>query len=72
VILLVSHLDYDYVHVMIEAPHPVHTHRRSCSYIYNAFQHLLLQPVVIRMQTQCDIAVGDSLGVSWDRAVSYD
>jgi hypothetical protein len=33
---------------MIENPHPLHTHRRSSSYIYKDFQHLLLWLVVIR------------------------
>jgi hypothetical protein len=55
---------------MIEAPHPLHSHSRSTSYICYVFQHLLL--VVIRMQPQPDIlgltvrvvAVGDSLGLS--------
>jgi hypothetical protein len=35
---------------MIEAPHPLHTHRRSTLYIYNVFPHLILQLQVIRMQ----------------------
>ena len=30
--------------------HPLHTHSRSTSYIYNVFQHLVLWLVVIRMQ----------------------
>ena len=40
---------------MIEAPHPLHTHIRSSSYIYNVFQHLLLWLVGIRMQPQPDM-----------------
>jgi hypothetical protein len=38
--------------LMFEAPHPLHTHGRSSSYIYIVFQHLLqwLVLVVIRMQ----------------------
>ena len=26
--------------LLIEVPHPLHTHRRSSSYIYKDFQHL--------------------------------
>jgi hypothetical protein len=57
------------------APSPVHTHRRSSTYIYNVFQHLLLWSVVIRMQFQPDICwvsliavaeVGDSLALALD------
>ena len=40
---------------MIGAPHPLHTHRRSISYIYNVFQHLTLWLLFIRMQPQPDI-----------------
>jgi hypothetical protein len=58
-----------------EASHPLHTHTRSTSYIYNAFQLFLLRPVVVRMQPeQPDIymlglsvtvaVVGNSLGLS--------
>ena len=58
-----------------EASHPLHTHNRSLSYIYNAFQLFLLWLVVVRMQPQQpDIymlglsvtvaVVGDSLGLS--------
>ena len=36
--------------LMIEAPHPLHTHSRSTSYIYNVFKHLELWLVVIGMQ----------------------
>jgi hypothetical protein len=32
--------------LMIETPHPLHTHTRSSLYIYNAIQHLLLWQVV--------------------------
>jgi hypothetical protein len=43
---------------MIEAPHPVHTHSRSTSFIYKVFQHLLQWlVVVIRMQPQPDICL---------------
>ena len=37
---------------MVETPHPLHTNIRSNSYIYDVFQHLLLQLGVIRMQPQ--------------------
>ena len=37
------------------APHPLRTHVRSISYIYNVFQPLLLWLLVIRMQAQPDI-----------------
>jgi hypothetical protein len=58
------------LYIMIEAPHPLHTHSRSSSYIYIVFQHLLLWLQVIRMQHQPDIylvsqskvGVGDSPG----------
>ena len=36
--------------LMIEAPHSLHTHSRSSSYIYNSIQHLLQWLQVIRMQ----------------------
>jgi hypothetical protein len=56
---------------MIGAPHALHTHSRSTSYIYNVFQHLLLWLVVIKMQSQHDmlgltvtVVVGNSLGFS--------
>ena len=42
------------LHVMIGAPHPLHTHSRSSSCIDNLFQHLPLWPVVIRMRPQPD------------------
>ena len=45
--------------LMIEAPHSLHTHSRSSLYIYNAIQHLLQWLVVIRMQLQPDIALGE-------------
>ena len=35
--------------LLIKVPHPLHTHRRSSSYIFNAIQHLLLW-LGIRMQ----------------------
>ena len=38
--------------VMIEAPHPLYTHSRSTSCIYEVFQYLLLGLAVIWMQTQ--------------------
>ena len=37
------------VDLMIKTPHPLHTHRRSYLYIYDAIQHLLQWLVVIRM-----------------------
>ena len=37
------------------APHPLRTHSRSISYIYNVFHPLLLWLLVIRMQAQPDI-----------------
>jgi hypothetical protein len=36
--------------LLIEAPHSLHTHSRSSSYIYSVIQNLLLWLVVIRMQ----------------------
>jgi hypothetical protein len=67
------------LHVMIEAPHSLHTHNRSSSYIYNAIQHLLqLQRLeVIRMPPHTDIrsmgpvrvdvvgVAGWSVGLCW-------
>jgi hypothetical protein len=46
---------------MIETPHPhtLHTHSRSVSYIYKVFQRLLEWQVVIRMQLQPVIALGE-------------
>ncbi len=41
--------------IMFEAPHSLHTHIRSFSYIYNAIQRLLQWLVVISMQLQPDI-----------------
>ena len=38
------------VSLMIETPHPVHTHSKSSLYIYKVFQHLLQWLKVIRMQ----------------------
>jgi hypothetical protein len=37
---------------MSGAPHSFHTLSRLSSYIYNVFQHLLLQLAIIRMQSQ--------------------
>jgi hypothetical protein len=45
--------------VIIAAPHPLHSHSRSASYINKVFQHLLQWPVVISMQFQPDIALGE-------------
>jgi hypothetical protein len=53
---LVSKLDSLF---MIETPHTLHTHSRSTLYIYKVFQHLLQWLVVIRMQLQLDIALGE-------------
>jgi hypothetical protein len=46
---------------MIETPHPLHTLIRSSLYVYNdnAIQHLLQWLVVMRMQLQPDIALGE-------------
>jgi hypothetical protein len=40
-------------------PHPLHTHSRSTSYIYKVFQHLLLWLVVVWMQSQLILPLGD-------------
>jgi hypothetical protein len=48
--------------LIIEAPHPLHTHSRSALYIYNAIQHLLLWLQVIRMPSHPYIC-------SWDLRV---
>ena len=56
---------------MIEGPHTLLTLIRSASYIYIVFQHLLLRPVVTRVQPQRDmlgftvtvVEVGDSLAL---------
>jgi hypothetical protein len=40
---------------MIDIPHPLNTHRRSSSYIYKVFQHLLQRLQVIRMLPHPDI-----------------
>jgi hypothetical protein len=47
--------------LMFETPHTLHTHIRSILWVYKVFQHLLqLQRlVVIRMQIQPDIALGE-------------
>jgi hypothetical protein len=53
-------------YIMIETLHPVHTHNRSSSYIYTVFKHLLLRPVVIRMQPHAAICpVGPENGCPW-------
>ena len=44
--------------VMIMALHPLHTHIRSSSYLYEAFHHLPLWLVVLRMQPQPDMCLG--------------
>jgi len=49
-----SHLDPLLV-IMIETPHPVHTHSRSSLYIYKVFEHLQQWLVVIRVSLQPDI-----------------
>ena len=46
-----SHLDPLLV-LMIETPHPVHTHSRSSLYIYKVFEHLQQWLRVIRMSLQ--------------------
>jgi hypothetical protein len=56
--LLASKLDSLLV-LMIETPHPHHTHSKSTLYIYEVFQHLLQWLVVISMQLQPDIALGE-------------
>ena len=43
-----SHLDPLLV-IMIETPHPVHTHSRSSLYIYKVFEHLQQWLRVIRI-----------------------
>jgi hypothetical protein len=43
--------------LMLETPHTLHTLRRSP--LCNEFQHLLQWLVVIRMQLQPDIALGE-------------
>ena len=47
---ILQHVHLKCTYVMIETPHPLHTHGRSSSYIYNAFQNLLLWLQVIRIQ----------------------
>ena len=39
--------------LMIDTPHPVHTHSRSSLYICNAIQHLLLWLQVLKVITGC-------------------
>jgi hypothetical protein len=57
---LVSKLDSLVLVLMIKTPpHTLHTHSRSNLYIYKAFQHLLQWLVVIKMQLQPDIALGE-------------
>jgi hypothetical protein len=45
--------------LMIETTHTLHTHSRSILYINKVFQHLLQWLVVIRLQLQPDIALGE-------------
>jgi hypothetical protein len=45
--------------LMVETPHTLHTHSRSTLYINKVFQHLLHWLVVIRVQLQPDIALGE-------------
>ena len=57
------------VGLMIETPHPVHTHSRSSLYIYKVFEHLQQWLRVIRMQLQpegpkSDVVHGFALGSS--------
>jgi hypothetical protein len=52
---------------LIRAPHTLHTHSRSSSYIYIVFLHLILWLVVTRMQHMLGltikvVVVGDSPG----------
>jgi hypothetical protein len=49
--------------LMIEAPHPLHTHRRSTYYIYEVFQHLLQWLVVISILLQPDICLVVGLSI---------
>jgi hypothetical protein len=49
-----SHLDPLLV-LMIETPHPVHTHSRASLYIYKVFEHLQQWLRVIRVELQPDI-----------------
>ena len=63
--------------LMIEAPHPLHTHSRSTSYIYKVFKHLELWLVVIRIPPHPDIfLLGPESGSPWCRkwisVSSYD
>jgi len=54
--------------LMIEASHPLHTHSRFSSYIYNALQHLLLRLVDIRMPPHPDIcSLRPESGCCWYR-----
>ena len=60
--------------LMIETPHPLHTHSRSSLYIYNAIQHLEQWLPVIRMPLHPDICSlrpkSDVLGCAWCRSRS--
>jgi hypothetical protein len=47
-------LSWIMLHVMIGAPHWLHTHIRFTSYVYNVFQHLILWLAAIWMQPQPD------------------
>jgi hypothetical protein len=70
--LLVSHFDFDFYVIgnaiaMIAASHPLHTHIRSSSYIYNAIQHLLHWLQVIRMLPHPYLPSGTESGCCWYR-----
>ncbi len=54
--------------LMIETPHPFHTHTRSSLYIYNAIHYLEQWLPVIRMQPHPDICpLGPESGCRWYR-----
>ena len=53
-----SHLDPLLV-LMIETPHPVHTHSRTSLYIYKVFEHLQQWLRVIRVYFQPDLSLMD-------------
>jgi len=58
--------------LMIETPHPLHTHIRSSLYLYKVFQHLLQWLVVIRMLPHLRVdLVGVGVG-DWRDVSSYD
>jgi hypothetical protein len=67
--------------LMIETPHPLHTHSRYSLYIYKVFQHLLQWLQVIGMPPHSDISSlwdrgrVDVIGVGggrWVSVCSYD